>query len=84
VLAGQHHTLHMLLIALGAGGAGGALMQGFPMARRAMLLISAATVVVNILWMRRRTTSPARRLWVGGLSAATAAILVWSVVRYGL
>jgi hypothetical protein len=82
--ASQHHTLHMLIIALGAGSAGSSFMQGYPAVRRAMLLVSIGVVAVNLRSLQRRPPPPGVRRWILGISALTVALVVWSVARFGL
>ncbi|MDR7418166.1 MAG: hypothetical protein QN178_04560 [Armatimonadota bacterium] len=82
--ASQHHNLHMVIIALGAGSAGSTLMQGYPMVRRAMLLVSIGVVALNLRSLRRRPPSPGMRWWILGVSALTLALVIWSTARFGL
>ena len=51
-LASQHHTLHMLLLAAGLGGASMSLMTAFPLVRRVMLVMTLVMVVVMAYQMR--------------------------------
>jgi hypothetical protein len=83
-IASQHHNVHMLLIALGVGGAGSTVMQSFPWARRLMLLVSIGVVAVNLAGVRRSAVSRRMRGVVLVFSALTIVIVVWSVIRFGL
>lgn len=84
VVAGQHHTLHMLLIALGVGvgGAGAGFMTMFPTVRRAMLLMSLvmAGATAYSMWRRRGHLRV-----LGGVSVGLSLVLVgWSIYQFGL
>jgi len=82
-LASQHHALHMLLLALGLGGAGTSLMTAVPLARRAMLLMSLAMVVFTA-YQLRDTTRPRSMRLLGALSiVATIALMAWSLAMFG-
>ena len=83
-LGSQHHTLHMLLLAAGLGGAGTGLMTAFPIFRRAMLLMSIA--IVGVLAYRLRDADCPRTVRiVNGVSILlTLGIVAWSVVEFGL
>ncbi len=82
-LASQHHTLHMLLLAVGVGGAGTGFMTTFPLIRRAMLFMSLLMVVV-ILYQVRDPKRPLRMRITGGVSVlVTVGLVAWSVVQFG-
>jgi hypothetical protein len=83
-IASQHHNVHMLLIALGVGGAGSTFMQTYPWARRLMLLVSIGVVAVNVTGLRRSTVPKRTRGVVLVFSALTIVIVIWSAVRFGL
>ena len=83
-VASQHHSMHMLAIALGVGGAGSTFMQGYPLLRRLMLLASAGVVAVNLLSFKRTSSSRGIRWWVLSVSVLTLGLIVWSLVRFGL
>ncbi len=68
-LAGQHHNLHTLLLALGLGSAGMTFIQAYPVIRGGMLLLSLGMVVLNVRSLRRRTMSPGIRVVVPMLAA---------------
>jgi hypothetical protein len=80
-LASQHHNLHMLLLSLGLGGAGGSLMQGFPGIRRAMLIVSLVIVAASLVSLRRAGTG--HRTLVVVSAVVTTALIAWSVLRIG-
>jgi len=83
-LASQHHALHMLLLALGMGGAGTSLMTAVPLVRRAMLLMSLAMVVVTA-YQLRDPTRPRSMRRLGALSiVATIGLMAWSLATFGL
>ncbi len=81
VLATQHHTLHMLVIALGAGSAGMAFMEAYPVLRRGMLLISLAMVAIMVARLGRqpRLLRPVTGLSIG----LTLGLVAWSVFQFG-
>jgi hypothetical protein len=82
--ASQHHTLHMMLFAVGLGGVGMSFMTMFPVVRRVMLLMSLAMVGVIVCQVRDpRRPSPMRIM--GGLSILlTLGLLIWSVMQFGI
>ncbi|MDA1000708.1 MAG: hypothetical protein O2807_09395 [bacterium] len=83
-LGSQHHTLHMLLLAAGLGGAGTSLMTAFPLLRRAMLLMSL--VIAGVLAYRMRDAGCPRSMRIlNGVSILlTIGIVAWSVAQFGL
>ena len=83
-LASQHHTLHMLLLAVGVGGAGMSFMTTFPLLRRAMLLMSLGMVgaIVYQVWGPKRPLSV--RIMGGVSILATLGLVTWSLVQFGL
>ena len=82
-LASQHHTLHMLLLTVGVGGAGAGFLTLFPTVRRLMLLLSLVMVGVTVYQHWRHRPPPAVRA-LGPLSAAlTFGLLAWSLGTYG-
>ncbi len=83
-LASQHHTLHMLLLAAGLGGAGTSLMTTVPLLRRAMLLMSL--IIAGGLAYRIRDAGCPRsmRILNGVSTLLTIGIVVWSVAEFGL
>lgn len=83
-LASQHHTLHMLLMALGAGGASMSFMAMFPMVRRAMLILALLMIGWTIRQLYRQQQPKAMRL-MGSLSAVVSlALVAWSVYQFGI
>jgi hypothetical protein len=83
-LASQHHALHMMLFALGVGGAGISFMTMFPLVRRVMLLMSLAMVGV-ILYQMRDPRRPITMRIMGGVSILlTLGLLIWSVMQFGI
>lgn len=82
-LASQHHTLHMLLLTLGIGGAGMSFMSHFPLLRRFMLLMSLVMAGVTAYQMLR-PGRPARMRTLGAVSVAlTLGMMGWSVLQFG-
>jgi hypothetical protein len=83
-LASQHHALHMMLFALGVGGAGISFMTMFPLVRRVMLLMSLAMVGV-IVYQVRDPKRPISMRIMGGVSILlTLGLLIWSVMQFGI
>lgn len=83
-LATQHHNLHMLLIAIGIGGAGMGFMTVFPMVRQIMLLMSLAMVglmVYHALDSRRPTSM---RIVNVVSVLLTLGLAGWSISQFGL
>lgn len=83
-LATQHHNLHMLLLALGLGGAGVAFVQAYPGIRRGMLLLSLVMVVASVSTLRRTQMPSAARVLVSLFTALALGLVVWSLVQFGL
>lgn len=83
-LGSQHHTLHMLLLAVGLGGGGTSLMTGIPLLRRAMLLMSLIMVGILAYHMRNARCSRTMRVLNGVSILLTVGIVAWSVARFGL
>lgn len=83
-LATQHHNLHMLLIAIGIGGAGMSFMTMFPMVRRIMILMSLAMVGLMVYRAldSRRTTS--MRITNVVSVVLTVGLVGWSVYQFGV
>jgi hypothetical protein len=82
-LASQHHNLHMLLLAVGLGGAGMSFMAAFPMVRRVMLLMSLAMVAV-IGYQVRDTKRPTSMRVAATISIiVTVSLVLWSIVQFG-
>ena len=83
-LAGQHHSLHMLLLTFGVGTAGMSFLTMYPDIRRVML---AASVVVAA-WLAYRASRPGRaraeRVTQGVSVVTTLALVAWSVSEFGL
>jgi hypothetical protein len=83
-LASQHHTLHMLLLVFGLGGAGASFMTTAPLLRRAMLLMSLAMVAV-IAYQIRNPGRPRSFRIFGAISIAlTLGLVGWSIMQFGL
>jgi hypothetical protein len=82
-LATQHHNLHMLLIAIGIGGAGMGFMTMFPVVRQIMLLMSLAMVGLMVYRAcdSRRPTSMRILNVVSVL--VTLGLAGWSVSQFG-
>ena len=83
-LASQHHTLHMLVVALGIGSAGMSFMVMFPLVRRAMLLMSLVMAGVIVNQARDPKRPPSVRI-LGGVSAlVTVGLMLRSILQFGL
>jgi len=83
-LASQHHNLHMLLFAIGIGGAGTSFMTMVPLVRRVMLLMSLVMVGV-VVYQVRDARRPIRMRVMGGISILlTLGLLIWSVMQFGI
>ncbi len=83
-LASQHHTLHMMLFAIGLGGAGMSFMTMFPVVRRIMLLMSFAMVGVMVYQARDSKRPVSIRIMIGLSILVTLGLVVWSVSQFGL
>ncbi len=83
-LASQHHTLHMLLLAAGLGGASATLMTAIPLVRRVMLVTALVMVVVMVYQMRNAKRSKSVRLMNAVSIVVTLGLVAWSVTQFGL
>jgi hypothetical protein len=83
-VAGQHHTLHMLLLASGLGGASATLMTAIPLVRRAMLVMALVMVVVMGYQMRTAERPKSMRLMHAVSIVVTLGLVAWSVSQFGL
>ncbi|MBI2117039.1 MAG: hypothetical protein HYT85_18435 [candidate division NC10 bacterium] len=83
-LASQHHTLHMMLFAIGLGGAGMSFMTMFPMVRRVMLLMSLAMVGLMLYQLRDSKRPISMRITIGMSILVTLGLVVWSVSQLGM
>ena len=83
-LASQHHTLHMLLLAAGLGGASMSLMTAFPLVRRVMLVMTLVMVVVMAYQMRAAKRSKSVRVMNAASIVVTLGLVAWSVAQFGL
>ncbi len=81
VLATQHHTMHMLILALGSGAAGMSFMTDYPLVRRSMLLVSL--VMAGLMLVRLRHETGLHRLLTGLSIVVTLGVVVWSFVALG-
>ncbi len=83
-LATQHHNLHMLLFAIGMGGAGMSFMTVFPVVRQVMLIMSLAMVGLMLHWVR----DSGRPRWMRIVNLASIAVTLglagWSVWQFGI
>lgn len=83
-LAGQHHAVMMVVLAVGLGDAAAGAMTAAPLVRRAMLgmsLLMAAVIGWRMLGARR----PRAMRVMGAVSiAATLGLAAWTVARFGL
>jgi len=83
-LTSQHHTLHMLLLTIGLGGAGMSFMTMFPMVRRVMLFMSLVMVGV-IVYQVRDPKRPTSMRIMGGVSILLSlGLLIWPVMQFGI
>ena len=82
-LASQHHTLHMLLLAVGVGGASMSFMTTFPLNRRAMLLMSHLMVVLILNQVRHPKRTLPMRITGGVSILVTLGLVAWSVLQFG-
>ncbi len=83
-LASQHHTLHMLLLAAGPGGASVSVMTAIPLVRRVMLVMSLVIVMVMIYQMRKSKRPKSVRLMSAVSIVVTLGLVGWSVMQFGL
>jgi hypothetical protein len=83
-LASQHHNIHMVLLTLGLGGSGMTFLQVYPGIRRGMLLASLVVVALNLRSLKRRPMTSVMRRLVVIFSVLTAALVVWSLARFGI
>ena len=82
-LASQHHNLMMLLMATGLSGAETTSMTAVPLARRAMLLLSLAMLIV-LGYQIRDSERPRSVRIMGCISiVVTVTMAGWSVMRFG-
>jgi hypothetical protein len=83
-LASQHHTLHMLLLVFGLGGAGASFMTTATLLRRAMLLMSL--VMVAVIAYRIRSADRPRPIRIAGAISIllTLGLVGWSLLQFGL
>jgi hypothetical protein len=83
-LASQHHTLHMLMLVFGLGGAGASFMTTAPLLRRAMLLMSL--VMVGVIAYQIRRSDRARSFRISGAISIvlTLGLIGWSIANFGL
>jgi len=82
-LATQHHNLHMLLIAIGIGGAGAGFMTIFPLVRQIMLLLSLAMAGLMVF----RAFDSRRPISMRILNIVSVLVTIgfagWSVFQFG-
>ncbi len=83
-LASQHHSLHMLLLAAGLGGASATLMTAVPLVRRVMLVMALVMVVVMVYQMRNAKRPKSVRLMNVVSIVVTLGLVAWSVMQFGL
>lgn len=82
-LASQHHSLHMLLLMAGLGGASVSLMTAVPIIRRVMLVMSLVMVVVMAHQMRDAKRPKSVRVMNAVSIAVTLGLIAWSVMQFG-
>lgn len=83
-LATQHHNLHMLLLAVGIGGAGMSFMTMFPDVRRIMLVMSLAMVGMMVFRACDAKRSTSMRILNSVSVLVTLGLVAWSVSQFGL
>ncbi len=83
-LASQHHALHMLLLAVGLGGASASLMTAVPLVRRGMLLVTLVMVVVMGYQMRHSRRSKSLRIMNAVSIVVSLGLMAWTIVQFGL
>jgi len=83
-LASQHHNLHMLLLAIGIGGAGMSFMTMFPVVRRVMLLLSLTMIGVVVFQVRNPKRPISIRIMGFASILVTLGFLIWSVMQFGI
>lgn len=83
ILASQHHTLMMLLLAFGLSNAAMSFMKMAPMVREVMLGMSLAMVAVIAFQIRDRKCPQSMRI-MGAISiVVTIGLSAWSIMRFG-
>lgn len=80
----QHHSLHMLLLSIGLGGAGMNFMTAFPLVRRTMLLVSLVMIAVIGDQMRDAKRPRSMRITSATSIVVTLGLAVWSIMQFGL
>jgi hypothetical protein len=84
LLATQHHTIMMLLLAFGLSDAAMSFMTAAPIVRDVMLGMSFAMIFV-IAWQIRNTRRHRSMRVLGAISiVVTLGLLVWSISRFGV
>jgi hypothetical protein len=83
-LAGQHHAVMMVVLAVGLGDAAMGPMTAAPAVRRVMLAMSLL-MAAAVGWRMLRSRRPRAMRVLGALSiAVTLALAAWTVARFGL
>jgi hypothetical protein len=84
-VASQHHTLHMLLFAIGLGGASTSVVTTVPLVRRVMLAMSIVMVGVMVAYQLRSQKRPTPVRIMNTVSiVVTLGLVAWSVAQFGL
>jgi hypothetical protein len=83
-LASQHHALHMLLLAVGLGGASGSLMTAVPLVRRVMLAMTLVMVMVMAYQLRDVRRPKSLRIMNSVSIVVSLALMAWSIWQFGL
>ena len=83
-LATQHHNLHMLLFAIGMGGAGTSFMTAFPVVRQIMLMMSLAMVGLMLYWAHDSRRPRLMRIVNIVSIVVTLGLVGWSVSQFGI
>ncbi|MBE0615191.1 MAG: hypothetical protein IH604_16075 [Burkholderiales bacterium] len=76
--------MHMLLIAVGIGGAGMGFMTMFPLVRQIMLLMSLAMVGLMVYRARDSRRPTSMRILNGVSVLVTLGLMGWTVSQFGL
>ena len=84
LLASQHHTLHMLLLMFGIGGASMSFMAMYPILRRTMLLMALLMVIATAYQLRQRQQRRIMHVFSIISIVVTLGLLAWSTLQFGL
>ena len=82
-IASQHHLLHMVLLALGVGGAGMGSIMASGLVRQLMLVVSVGVALVTLRRLMRPSQHHFVRLLDSFTVVATFVLVGWSLLRFG-